>query len=575
MAEPLTSGLWGLACAGNRPVAAEDAAQLHLQRTDGAYSAMGRDGQDPDMVDTLRDERGTTVFTGWIAERSALAARLGLSEHCPSAALASAALARFGADTPSEMLGEWSLFHRDVEGHTWLVQSATARDRLFFAASATGLAFAPDAMALRRLDWVDGGLDSEAVGLSLGRYELRQRMGNRTILRGIEKLPPGGSLRFAPDGTLTRHAAELLLPQDQFTGDAAEALAALEEALRSVLRERLGTVGRSAVLLSGGLDSSLIAALAAQELTEPPLALCSVAPLGSGIPDEAEFARAVAARSVLEFVPVCPPSDADPYCPSPHVLAGAEMPLLSNRHCLTSAFHRSAREHGAGILVNGTYGEMSVTARLPGNPTLRQRLGVIRRSIAAALQPDQRDFHVALAPHLRESLTNLRAETARPSEQIFRAPEGKGYIAGTEKALAQPNAYYAGALRMHFPFRDMRLLRLYASLPRALLYALGPDRGPGRTIGTGLLPEEIRLRQRGMPADPGHYARLQAFAAPARNRIVAFRAAGIDAWIDLAWLDRELARVAIRGVTDPTSANAVQLTAMAAEYLTWAQQGMD
>jgi asparagine synthase (glutamine-hydrolysing) len=144
---------------------------------------------------------------------------------------------------------------------------------------------------------------------------------------------------------------------------------------------------------------------------------------------------------------------------------------------------------------------------------------------------------------------------------------------GSEKALAQPNAFYAGALRMDFPYRDLRLLRLYASLPREILYALGPDRGPARSIGKGLLPEAVLLRQHGMPADPGHYARLQAFAAPARGRIAAFRAAGVDDWLNLDWLDQALARIAQRGVTGVDDANRVQLTALAAEYLTWAQTG--
>jgi asparagine synthase (glutamine-hydrolysing) len=150
-----------------------------------------------------------------------------------------------------------------------------------------------------------------------------------------------------------------------------------------------------------------------------------------------------------------------------------------------------------------------------------------------------------------------------------------GYIAGSEKALAQPNAYCAGALRMDFPFRDLRLLRLYASLPRAIAFDLGADRGPVRSISKGLLPDSVRLRQRGMPADPGHYARLQAFAGPARSRIAAFRAAGIDDWLDLGWLDQNLARVAQKGVNDVGVANRVQLTALAAEYLTWARIGAE
>ncbi len=573
MADPVHSGLWGLVRADGAPIAPADSARLGLPRTDSDRTAIGLDSQDPELVDALCDSGGQTILTGWIADRGGLAVRLGMPAGSSPAACARAALMRFGKDAPAEMLGEWSLYHSEPSGAVWLMQAATTRDRLFFAASGERLAFAPDAMVLRKLDWIDGELDPETVGLSLGRYELRQQMGARSIFQGIEKVPPGGSIRFAGGRSVQRGSTPMLVPQPGFAGDAGEALAALEGTLRTVLRERLGMTGRTAILLSGGLDSSLLAALAAQELAEPPLAFCSIAPPGSGIVDEFSFAEAVAKQHGIVIEPVCPDPEADPFRPAFQVLAGAEIPLLSNRHCLTSRFHQVARGLGATMLVNGTYGEMSVTSRLPGPPSLRQRLGAVRRLIASKLRPDHDDFHVVLAPHRLDMLAQRRTEPAPASGAIPEEPDLIGYIAGSEKALAQPNAYYAGALRMDFPYRDLRLLRLYASLPRTIAYDLGADRGPVRSISKGLLPESVRLRQRGMPADPGHYARLKAFAGPARSRIAAFRRAGIDDWLDLGWLDQNLARVAQRGVTDVGDANRVQLTALAAEYLTWARIG--
>jgi asparagine synthase (glutamine-hydrolysing) len=573
MVDPVHAGLWGLVHAGGGAIASGDAARLGLPRATSDRMAIGRDAQDPGLVSALDDQNGQTILTGWIADRSGLAARLGLPADAQPAAVARAALARFGQDTPAEMLGEWSLYHSEPSGQVWLMNAATARDRLFFAAKGARLAFAPDAAALRCLDWVDGDLDPEVVGLSLGRHALRQLTGVRSIFRGIEKIPPGGSIKLAPDGSVQRGSAKLLVPQPRFSGDAGDALAALEATLRTVLRERLGVTGRAAMLLSGGLDSSLLAALAAQELDGPPLAICSVAPSGSGIADEFAYAKAVADRHGIQIEPVCPGPEADPYRPAPLVLSGAEIPLLSNRHCLTSCFQDTARSLGATMLVNGTYGEMSVTARLPQPPTVRQRLGAIRRLLAAKLRSEHDDFHVALAPHRLAALAQHRAQTASTGGAIWLGPDKSGYIPGSEKALAQPNAFYAGALRMDFPFRDLRLLRLYASLPREIAYALGPDRGPARAIGKDLLPESVLLRQRGMPADPGHHARLQAFAGPARSRIAAFRAAGIDDWLDLDWLDRALARVSNRGVTDLADANRVQLTALAAEYLALVRAG--
>lgn len=570
MADPVRAGLWGLVRFDGGPVSAGDIARLGLPRTNSSRSVQGLDAQDPDLIDHFADQGATTILIGWIADQREMAVKLGLPAEAGPAKIARAALARFGKDMPAEMLGEWSLYHCEADGTTWLIQAATTRDALFFAASGASLAFAPDPMALRCLDWVDGAPDDEAVAMSVGSYALRLQMGTRSIWRGVERLMAGESLRFAGDGSCQRGGIELLAPQPRFTGNAGDALAALEETLRHVLRERLGMTRHPAILLSGGLDSSILAALAAQELEVPPVAICSVAPPGSGIPDEFAYARAVAERHGLAIEPVCPGPEDDPFRAPVHVMAGANFPIVSNRHCLVSSFQEAARRMGATMLVDGTFGEMTITSRLPQPPTLRQHLGAIKRYILSHFQPAHRDFHVMLAPHRLPPLAQARAEAASPPRPIREVPDQIGYIDGSEKALAHSNAYFAGALRMDIPFRDLRLLRLYASLPREVAYALGPDRGPVRSIGKDLLPEEVRLRKRGMPADPGHYARLQAFAAPARSRIAVFRAAGIDDWLDIDWLDQALARVADRGVANVLDANSVQLTALAAEYLTWA-----
>jgi asparagine synthase (glutamine-hydrolysing) len=232
-----------------------------------------------------------------------------------------------------------------------------------------------------------------------------------------------------------------------------------------------------------------------------------------------------------------------------------------------------ARNLGATMLVNGTYGEMSVTARLRPISGLRSRLGAVRRIAATMLQPDHVRFHVRLAPHrLIHSATSLR--DAWREEAAFRDPlDSAGYMQGTAKALAHPNAYFPGALRMDFPYRDLRLLRLFAAMSREKFQDLDPDRGAARSIADGILPEAVRLRRSGMPADPGHYDRLKRFAPAARTRIPLYRQALVDEWLDLAWLDRELAKVALLGVTNVVEANSVQLTALAAEYIMWLQSG--
>jgi asparagine synthase (glutamine-hydrolysing) len=573
VAKVTAAGLWGLARSDGGPVKRSDALGLGLALSNAERLAEGRDCQDPHLIDEVRDAAGHTILTGWIADPADLARTLGLPTTASSALVARAALAHFGGETPVEMLGEWSLYHSQTGGPLWLVQAATIRDRLFFAANGGRFGFAPDVAALGDLDWLGRTPDPEAFAMHLGRHRLRAGLGWRSILAGIEAIPPGGSVRLERDGSLHRHSCDILAPQQRFPGNLGEAREELESTLRAILRERLGMTRRAAILLSGGLDSSLLAGLAADERASPLFALCSVAPDSSGIPDEYGFANAVAQMHDIELVPACPAHDANPYRPASAVMAGANSPLISNRHCLTSRFQAVARESGASMLVNGTYGEMSVSARLSTGLGLRQRLGLLRRHFLSGRGGDGGPFHVCLARHRQEAFFRLQPDRAEPGGAAWQDSSLIGYLPGSEKALAHPNAFSPEALRMDFPFRDLRLLRLFASLPRELALGLGPDRGLARSVAAGILPKQVVERQSGMPADPAHMYRLQAFASSAHARIPAFRAVEADDWFDLDWLDTALVRVADRGPASVSDANRVQLTVLAAEYLHWLRAG--
>ncbi|OQW44895.1 MAG: hypothetical protein A4S12_13280, partial [Proteobacteria bacterium SG_bin5] len=503
-------------------------------------------------------------------------ARLGLARDARPAAIARAAVARFGLDTPAEMLGEWSLATWRADGAVTLMLAAERRERLFVARGRDRLAWSPDPHALARLAWVDRALDATGLLLQLGRAELRAALGWRGLLAGIDQLPAGGALHVAPDGGETRRVATVLTPQPRFTGSLADALAETEALLRHILRERLPHGLHPGLLLSGGLDSSLLAWLIAAEA--PPgarrAALCSAAPPGSGIADEVAFASLVAARHGFAFAAVAPPETADPYLPDPEDIAGAAGPFVSNRHCINTALRAEGERCGAVVLVNGTYGEMTLTARLPGSGGARERLGALRRWLRgdaaadAAIDP----FHVMLAPARRAALPDAVAAAiaAAPSDHGAPAEPGLfGYRSSVERGVALSTRQNARAARMIYPFRDPRLLRLFAGMPEALLRAAGADRGMGRRLARGHLPEVIRARRRGRPADPGHYRRLRAFAPAARARIAGYRAAGVGDWLDLDRLDTALARVAAAGPADVVEANQVQMTALAAEFLLW------
>jgi asparagine synthase (glutamine-hydrolysing) len=346
------------------------------------------------------------------------------------------------------------------------------------------------------------------------------------------------------------------------------------------MRERIARTSRSAVLLSGGLDSSLLAWLAADECDNRRnlFAVTSAAPTGSGLEDETAFARQVADHIGVGCVPAFAADRANFYRPTDAILSGSSGPILSNRHCLTEALQIASKAGGATQMINGTFGEMTATARLPVT-SLAKRLRAAAVQIYHGMrgiddgQPDAYPFHVRLSPHRLSNLPEpIRLALRQSQSPVHLLPKRTGllgYIPGAEKALLQPNEFYPGALRMEFPFRDLRLYRLFAGFPVEMLLKGGHDRPVVRAILDGHIPDAIRLRRQGMPAEPDRYQRMQRQAGAALARIAEFRKFDIDEWIDLDWLDSALLRVEKHGAKNNRDSNEVQLTAIAAEFLFW------
>lgn len=145
-----------------------------------------------------------------------------------------------------------------------------ARDRigikpLYYVDSPQGIAFASEAKAFRALPaaWWTPRLDDEALPLYLGFPCIWDH--SRTMLAGVAKLPPGhlmvarqGVSRITRYWELREDSAIARLPF-------AEAVSALDATLTDAVRSHLIADVPVGILLSGGLDSSLVAALAARQ----------------------------------------------------------------------------------------------------------------------------------------------------------------------------------------------------------------------------------------------------------------------------------------------------------------------
>ena len=141
-----------------------------------------------------------------------------------------------------------------------------ARDRfgikpLYYRAADSELAFASELRALPR-----GEIDLDALEAFLAFNSIPAPL---TIFREIRKLPPGQLLSWE-DGRVELKRFARPAPLEELREDEeAELVEELRSRLRDSVRAHLVSDVPVGVLLSGGVDSAFLAALAAEESTEP------------------------------------------------------------------------------------------------------------------------------------------------------------------------------------------------------------------------------------------------------------------------------------------------------------------
>ncbi|MCG2660374.1 MAG: asparagine synthase (glutamine-hydrolyzing) [Kiritimatiellae bacterium] len=131
--------------------------------------------------------------------------------------------------------------------------------------------------------------------------------GSHCILENVKKLPPAHALTFNIDSgetCLWRYWQLPEPPQDQECSE--EALEKqLEQLLEDAVRKQLVADVPVGVLLSGGVDSSLITAMAAR-VSSRPVKTFTIAFPGHGAYDDAPYARLVARHFGTEHVELAP-----------------------------------------------------------------------------------------------------------------------------------------------------------------------------------------------------------------------------------------------------------------------------
>jgi len=169
---------------------------------------------------------------------------------------------RAGAAAIDRLEGMFALAIWDARsGRLLLARDRSGEKPLFYAETDGELAFASEPKALLEHPGVSREVDPLAVALYAALGYVPQP---HTMHRAIRKLPPGCFLTADASGVAVRqYWSAAAVAADPGPGRSADAATAVREALRSAVARELMADVPVGVYTSGGLDSSLLVALAA------------------------------------------------------------------------------------------------------------------------------------------------------------------------------------------------------------------------------------------------------------------------------------------------------------------------
>ncbi|MFS4094137.1 N-acetylglutaminylglutamine amidotransferase [Streptomyces sp. AF1A] len=383
------------------------------------------------------------------------------------------------------------------------------RDRLgikplYLAQSPGRLRFASSLPALLAGGGIDTSLDPAAVHQYLSWHATVAAP--RTVLAGVRKLPPATVRIVEPDGTHEEHCywQPSYTRRPEHAGmSPAEWRDAVLDALRTAVRRRMVADVPVGVLLSGGLDSSLIVALLADE-GQRDLATFSVgfAPEGGDEGDEFRYSDLIAREFGTDHHRLVVPSERVSTALDAAVAAMSE-PMMSHD---VVAFHLLSEQVAKDLkVVQSGQGADEVFAGYHWYPRLAcaareeepQRYAETyvdrpHADLAAMLQPHMVPQEDVSGRFVREHMAVPGAETAL--DAALRLDTHVMLVDDPVKRV--DNMTMDWGLEARVPFLDHELVELAAACPPELKLADG-GKGVLKEAGRKLLPHQVVDRPKG------------------------------------------------------------------------------
>jgi asparagine synthase (glutamine-hydrolysing) len=431
---------------------------------------------------------------------------------------------RWGEAGCADLSGDFSFALWDAEArHLWCVRDLIGVRPLFYAQAGDRLYFSNTLEAIRAAPEISSALDAQFIGDFLLQAWCPDA--ERTVFRAIRRLPPGHLLEYSSAGLRIRRYATLPVEEPLWRKRPEEYVEEFRGLLEQAVRERLPR-GPAAIFLSGGLDSSSVAALAAKVAKEcgqvTSLRACTVDYRPLFDDEEGQYASRAAAHlgiaidvlSGANCLPFTEGGEPRLRTPEPCHEPFLALQVEHYRHVAARARVAISGDGGDDILTGQAWPYLVYLLR-------RLRFGTIADAFGGyflkhgRIPPLRAGFRTRLRQWLGrrpDSLTGCPRWLAPQFEkelhlrerwhELQRTPEAihplhpVGYATLTSaywpSVLEGEDAAWTGvAVETRTPLLDQRVLRFLLRLP-PVPWCM--DKEILRQAVRGLLPEEIRLR---------------------------------------------------------------------------------
>ena len=458
----------------------------------------------------------------------ALAAELAADPHAPRDELIARGYTRLGERVLDLLTGDFALLVWDgSERRGLLARDAAGARPLFVAEHGGALLFASEIRNLIAALPTRPAPDRVAMAHWLARTSGRH---DHTLYEGIRRLPAAHAVRLSADGwERRRHWRPRYAPPRTLGDD--EAAAEIRAGLSGAVERALDGAERPAVMLSGGFDSSAVAATARALRGGQPLTAYSVVFPGNPAVDES--ARVAAARDWIGLDGVeAAFGGGSALGPGLEFLRTWEVPSVTPNLFIWLPLLRRAAADGVDVMLDGEGGDelfgcaaylvadalragrlptaLKTARRLPGMgdrpPPRRVRRALMRYGLRPALP--YRLHEPLRRARGRSQVPDWLAEEARAARltgddpwawKRTRAPRWWAQLAdaltdfvdalGAADQLRR-EAALAGVELRH-PLRDTELAELILGLPPEPAFDPHLDRALARQTLDGALPPEV------------------------------------------------------------------------------------